>query len=264
MRHDPARSGDETGSAQTADPRETRSGVEGLLPQKLLLPSGLEIAHHYRPAGDATRVGGDWYDVIPLMDGRVTLVMGDAMGHGTTAAAAMGQLRAAARTLARRGVPPDEMLRRLDLAAQEMAAAQFATCVAATYDPAAGRALVSRAGHVPPILVRPRGTSRVLTLPPGLPLGIGGAAFEAVEVRVPEGSTLVLYTDGLVESRERDMDTGIASLRATLARCSGPLQDACDAIVTELSRTPEEGRGEDRGEDDVALLLVRSRGRSAK
>lgn len=222
-----------------------------LLPTGLQQPLGLDIAHRYLPASDLTGVGGDWYDVIPLPGGRVALVVGDVMGHGTNAAAAMGQLRTAVRTLAALDLPPDEVLDRLDQMIQEMGGMQNATCIYATYDPVEQVFAVSRAGHIPPIVLHTDGTSDMLELPPGLPLGIGGEAFETRTVRLSGDSTLVLLTDGLVESRDRDIDAGIAALRANLAGSRRQLEELCDGAINALR--PNHDR------DDIALLLARVR-----
>ena len=124
------------------------------------------------------------------------------MGHGPEAAAVMVQLRTAAHTLAALDLPPEQILRRLDELAAGMAA-PFATCIYAVIDPSAGSCVVAQAGHLPPVLVLPGGDTRVLDLPPGLPLGLGAEAFEATPVSLPPGATLALYTDGLVESRHQ-------------------------------------------------------------
>jgi PAS domain S-box-containing protein len=220
-----------------------------LLPVALKTPPGMQIAHRYLPAGQTSRIGGDWYDAIPLPDGKVALVVGDAMGHGTTAALVMGQLRTAARILARLGLPPADLLRHLDEIAQELTTAQFATCVYALCDPAGERVTIARAGHVPPILATADGSSELIDLPPGLPLGVGEASYEAMEIQVPENSTLILCTDGLVEHRTRDMDTGLAEIRALLPGASPDLETICDSIVKHLHTGVSA--------DDATLLLAR-------
>ncbi|GAB2849619.1 hypothetical protein GCM10027176_60930 [Actinoallomurus bryophytorum] len=220
-----------------------------LLPVALKTPPGMQIAHRYLPAGQTSRIGGDWYDAIPLPGGKVALVVGDAMGHGTTAALVMGQLRTAVRILARLGLPPADLLRNLDEIAQELTTAQFATCIYALCDPAGGRVTIARAGHVPPILATAEGSSELIDLPPGLPLGVGEASYEAMEIQVPENSTLILCTDGLVEHRTRDMDTGLAEIRALLSEAPHDLETACDQIVKHLHTGVST--------DDATLLLAR-------
>jgi serine phosphatase RsbU (regulator of sigma subunit)/anti-sigma regulatory factor (Ser/Thr protein kinase) len=232
--------------------RERRTALtlqSSLLPARLPAPMGLEIAHRYLPASDLTGVGGDWYDVITLPGGRSALVVGDVMGHGTLAAATMGQLRTAVRTLAGLDLSPAEVLYRLDEMVQELDSLQIATCVYATYDPATARWALARAGHVPPLVVHPDGRTEALELPAGLPLGIGGACFEIRELRLPDEATLVLCTDGLVESRRRDIDEGIAALRAVLGGARRTPEELCDTAIDVLR--PNHDR------DDIALLLAR-------
>lgn len=222
-----------------------------LLPSDLYDPLGLEIASRYLPASDLTGVGGDWYDVIPLPGHRVALVVGDVMGHGIRAAATMGQLRTAVRTLATLDLTPAEVLFRLSRMSQDLDATQIATCVYATYDPVSRACAIARAGHVPPILLLPDGTTTLIDLPPGLPLGIGGDPFQMRQIVLPPGSVLALYTDGLVESRDRDIDSGIEALRKLLSVRLRDLEDICDATIS--AQRP----GDER--DDIALMLARVR-----
>lgn len=222
-----------------------------LLPADLHDPLGLQIASRYLPASDLTGVGGDWYDVIPLPGHRVALVVGDVMGHGIRAAATMGQLRTAVRTLASLDLTPAEVLFRLSRMSQDLDATQIATCIYATYDPVTRTCTLARAGHVPPILLLPDGTTEVIDLPPGLPLGIGGEPFEMREITLPHDSVLALYTDGLVESRDRDIDSGIEKLRRLLSVRLRDLEDICDATIG--AQRP----GDER--DDIALMLARVR-----
>ncbi|WP_238499023.1 SpoIIE family protein phosphatase [Streptosporangium soli] len=232
--------------------RERRTALtlqSSLLPADLPTAPGLEIASRYLPASDLTGVGGDWYDVIPLPGHRVALVVGDVMGHGTRAAATMGQLRTAARTLASMDLDPHEVLFRLNLMTQDLDATQIATCVYAVYDPITHSCAIARAGHVPPVLLGPDGRTELIDLPPGLPLGIGGDPFEMRELILPTGSVLTLYTDGLVESRDRDLDSGIRDLRRLLECAHDDLEDLCDATIA--TQRP----GDER--DDIALMLAR-------
>ncbi|MFF3849245.1 SpoIIE family protein phosphatase [Streptomyces sp. NPDC002328] len=234
-----------------------------LLPSRTPPQSAVEVACRYLPAGDRIGVGGDWYDVIPLSGARVALVVGDVVGHGIHAAATMGRLRTVVRTLADIDLPPDELLTHLDdvvlrLSAEtaadpdeETASADIgATCLYAVYDPVGGGCTLARAGHVLPTVVTPDGGAGTLDLPPGPPLGLGGLPFEATEVDLPEGSLLVLYTDGLIEARDHDVDTGLTLLRRILARPAPSLEAACDEVL----RTLLPGRPD----DDVALLLART------
>ncbi|MFE5865720.1 SpoIIE family protein phosphatase [Streptomyces virginiae] len=212
--------------------------------------TGLELTGRYLPASDHD-VGGDWYDVIPLPCGRTGLVIGDVMGHGIHAAAVMGQLRTAVRTLARHDVPPAELLRSLDAVVAELGEDEMATCVYAVHDAATGACVIARAGHPPPAVVTPDGSITFLDGPPGTPLGTGGQDFRTEELRLPPGSLLVLYTDGLIEARDRDLDQGMAQLAGALQRVDQPLEELCDGILRRLLPCAQQ--------DDVAVLLARTR-----
>ncbi|MFG2867396.1 SpoIIE family protein phosphatase [Streptomyces sp. NPDC048338] len=228
-----------------------------MLPDSLPQPTGVRLASRYLPAAETARVGGDWYDAIPLPGSRVALVVGDVMGHSMTSAAVMGQLRMTAQTLAGLDLPPQEVLRRLDEQAQRLGQDRMATCMYAVYDPVSHRITIANAGHPPPILLHLGGRAEVLRVPPGAPIGVGGVDLEAVELNAPPGATLLLYTDGLVESRMRDVWTGIEQLRERLAATvqltgpdhSPPLEALCDDVLDML------GPG-DR-DDDIALLAAR-------
>jgi GAF domain-containing protein len=225
----------------------------GLLPGRPQVPPGLQVAHWYRPVG-ANMVGGDWYDIVPVSGGRAVLIVGDVMGHGPEAAAVMVQLRTAAHTLADLDLPPEQVLRRLDKMASEIAAAPFATCIYAVIDPLGASCEIVQAGHLPPAVVPPAGTAALLDLPPGLPLGLGGESFQATRLNLPPGTTLALYTDGLVESRTRTIDAGLAALCHELSRALAQpgrtLGEASDAVTQELRQ---------HREDDITLVLARIR-----
>ncbi|MCX4813520.1 MULTISPECIES: SpoIIE family protein phosphatase [unclassified Streptomyces] len=228
-----------------------------MLPETLPRPTGVRLASRYLPAAETARVGGDWYDAIPLPGSRVALVVGDVMGHSMTSAAIMGQLRTTAQTLAGLDLPPQEVLHHLDEQAQRLGTDRMATCLYAVYDPVSHRITIANAGHPPPVLLHLGGRAEVLRVPPGAPIGVGGVDFEAVELDAPAGATLLLYTDGLVESRLRDVWTGIEQLReklAAVAQLTGPdhpppLEALCDEVLDML------GPG-DR-DDDIALLAAR-------
>ncbi|KAB2350872.1 SpoIIE family protein phosphatase [Actinomadura rudentiformis] len=233
-----------------------------LLPQRLPEQSAVEVATHYLPASTHAGVGGDWFDVIPLSGARVALVVGDVVGHGLHASATMGRLRTAVRTLADVDLPPDELLTRLDDLVARLAADAAAdgdddegdigaTCLYAVYDPVSRRCSLARAGHPLPVLVTPDGDVDFLDLPAGPPLGLGGLPFEGTEVELPEGSTLALYTDGLVESRHHDIDVGLERLRRALSHPDPSLEATCDTVLEAV--LPE------RPMDDVALLVARTR-----
>lgn len=243
--------------------RYTRERTTALALQRSLLPQTLtgqvavEFASRYLPALSQAGVGGDWFDVIPLSGTRVALVVGDVVGHGIHASVTMGRLRTAVWTLADVDLPPDELLTHLDdlvghLATDESKEAGeiAATCLYAVYDPVSRRCTLAAAGHPPPVLRLPDGSVRVVELSAGPMLGVGGLPFEATEIQLPEGSLLALYTDGLVEGRELDVDSGMRALCDALAAPVEDLDQLCDTVLR--SCLP------DRPGDDVALLIART------
>ncbi|MEU7721165.1 SpoIIE family protein phosphatase [Streptomyces tibetensis] len=242
--------------------RYTHERTMVLALQRRLLPHGLpdqdavEVAHRYLPA--ESDVGGDWYDVIPLPGARVGLLVGDVVGHGMLSAATMGRLRTAARSFAELDFPPDEVLTHLDNLVGRLdredpdgkgAGVIGATCLYAVYDSAAQTCLMARAGHPPPALVHPDGAVTYPDLPAGPPLGLGGLPFDAVEVGLPEGSQLVLYTDGLIEDRHRDVDVVLEQLRAALAHPGRAPEETCQAVLDTVAPA--------HPHDDIALLVAR-------
>ncbi|MGW6565408.1 SpoIIE family protein phosphatase [Streptomyces sp. NPDC054975] len=255
-----------------------REHERALILQRSLLPpgdpeaAGLDIACRYLPGTTATEVGGDWFDVIELPGHRTALVIGDVMGRGLRAAVAMGELRTAVRTLAQLDLEPAEVLSHLDEIARglgapagaqqsarahkargpELSEVYLATCVYAVYDPVTRRCTFANAGHLPPVLVEPGEKALLLDVPPGMPLGVGGEPFEEVEVELPEGALLALYTDGLVESRDHPLDEGLTAFRGALTDTVLPLEDVCDRVLTTLDTG--------HGEDDIALLMARIQG----
>jgi PAS domain-containing protein/anti-sigma regulatory factor (Ser/Thr protein kinase) len=236
--------------------RETAVTLQrSLLPQKLEEPDDLRIAATYRPGGTEAAVGGDWYDVITLGGGRSALVIGDVMGRGVRAAAVMGQLRTAVRAYARMDLPPHEVLQLLDGLATEIDANQIATCVYAVHDPNEGRLVYASAGH-PPILVRGEdGVVRRADEPTGPPLGTGGWLHSSGSVPLGPGSTAVLYTDGLVERRDKDIYEGVAALERALAGATGTPQVVCDRLIRTAGVTADH-------DDDVAVLVLQHAARS--
>ncbi|CAL9571898.1 hypothetical protein SUDANB15_04820 [Streptomyces sp. enrichment culture] len=282
-----------------------REHERALILQRSLLPpgdpeaSGLDIACRYLPGNAATgrtgEVGGDWFDVIELPGHRTALVVGDVMGRGLRAAVAMGELRTAVRTLAQLDLEPAEVLSQLDEIARGLGApggvqqatraarrpreadlseVYLATCVYAVYDSVTRRCTFANAGHLPPVLVEPGEPALMLDVPPGMPLGVGGEPFEEVEVELPEGSLLALYTDGLVESRDHPLDEGLQAFVGALTDPSRPspghhssttapradtqpnLEDVCDHVLNTLDTH--------HGEDDIALLMARIQGLPAE
>ncbi|MEU5613542.1 SpoIIE family protein phosphatase [Streptomyces sparsogenes] len=292
-----------------------REHERALILQRSLLPpgdpeaAGLDIACRYLPGNAATEVGGDWFDVIELPGHRTALVVGDVMGRGLRAAVAMGELRTAVRTLALLDLEPAEVLSALDEIASGLGApggshgggragsralargakaadgssdlseVYLATCVYAVYDPVTRRCTFANAGHPPPVLVEPGEPALLMEVPPGMPLGVGGEPFEEIEVELPDGALLALYTDGLVESRDHTLDEGLQALRAALdpqeaadgavsvdtpagapgaavrKAAAGSLEDVCDHVLSTLDTH--------HGEDDIALLMARVQGLSA-
>lgn len=229
-----------------------------LLPRALPEQSALDVGYRYLPAQSG--VSGDWFDVIPLPGSRVALVVGDVVGHGLHAAATMGRLRTAVHNFSTLDLPPDELLSHLDDLVSRIdqdectdspAAVVGATCLYAIYDASTGRCTMARAGHLAPALVHPDGSVTFPDLPPGPPLGLGGMPFQAAELDVAEGSRLVLYTDGLIEDRTRDLDEGMELLREALAgHPDRSPEESCQAVLETL--LPE------RPTDDVALLIART------
>jgi anti-sigma regulatory factor (Ser/Thr protein kinase)/PAS domain-containing protein len=230
--------------------RETAVTLQrSLLPQELEEPDDLRIAATYHPGGTEAAVGGDWYDVITLGGGRTALVIGDVMGRGVRAAAVMGQLRTAVRAYARLDLPPHEVLQLLDGLATEIDANQIATCVYAIHDPNEGKLVYASAGHLP-ILVRDEsGVVLRADEPTGPPLGTGGWMHTSGSIPLGPGSTAVLYTDGLVERRNEDLDEGIAALERALAGATGTPQVICDRLVRSAGVTAEH-------DDDVAVMVL--------
>ncbi|GAA1433154.1 SpoIIE family protein phosphatase [Streptomyces thermospinosisporus] len=230
--------------------RETAVTLQrSLLPQELEEPDDLRIAATYHPGGTEAAVGGDWYDVITLGGGRTALVIGDVMGRGVRAAAVMGQLRTAVRAYARLDLPPHEVLQLLDGLAMEIDANQIATCVYAIHDPNEGRLVYASAGHLPILVRDENGTVQRADEPTGPPLGTGGWMHSSGSVPLGPGSTAVLYTDGLVERRNEDLDEGIAALERALAGATGSPQVVCDRLVRSAGVTPDH-------DDDVAVLVL--------
>ncbi|MER6747977.1 ATP-binding SpoIIE family protein phosphatase [Streptomyces fungicidicus] len=230
--------------------RETAVTLQrSLLPQELEEPDDLRVAATYHPGGTEAAVGGDWYDVITLGGGRTALVIGDVMGRGVRAAAVMGQLRTAVRAYARLDLPPHEVLQLLDGLAMEIDANQIATCAYAIHDPNEGRLVYASAGHLPILVRDENGTVRRADEPTGPPLGTGGWMHSSGSVPLGPGSTAVLYTDGLVERRNEDLDEGIAALERALAGATGGPQVVCDRLVRSAGVTPDH-------DDDVAVLVL--------
>ncbi|MEU0075856.1 SpoIIE family protein phosphatase [Streptomyces sp. NPDC006332] len=236
--------------ASEREQRETAVTLQrSLLPQELEQPDDLRVAATYQPGGTEAAVGGDWYDVITLGGGRTALVIGDVMGRGVRAAAVMGQLRTAVRAYARLDLPPHEILQLLDGLAAEIDANQIATCVYAIHDPNEGRLVYASAGHLPILVRDENGAVLRADEPTGPPLGTGGWMHASGTIPLGPGSTAVLYTDGLVERRNEDLDEGIASLERALSGARGTPQVVCDRLVRSAGVTADH-------DDDVAVLVL--------
>ncbi|MFG2515758.1 SpoIIE family protein phosphatase [Streptomyces sp. NPDC048584] len=229
---------------------------EALLPRTLPSLPGIESAARYLPAMQGMEIGGDFYD-LAAAQGTAAAVIGDVQGHNVTAAGLMGQVRTAVRAYTAVGQPPEEVMRSTNRLLLDLGSELFASCLYLRLDPARGRAVMSRAGHPPPLLRRPDGQVRVLDLAGGPLLGIdASAAYPSTEVALPAGSLLVLYTDGLVESPGTDFEDSVADLCHRLTALGDlPLNDLADALIQHATDMP------DRLDDDIALLLLQAHAR---
>ncbi|CAM5739669.1 hypothetical protein SALBM311S_00334 [Streptomyces alboniger] len=244
--------------ARLYDAEHTRSRElqRSLLPQELPDLPACTAAARYLPAGQGADVGGDWYDIIPLSGGQVALVVGDVMGHGLPEAATMGRLRTAVHTLADLELAPDEIMGHLNDIVAGMGESSYATCLYALYDSTTGVCSVVRAGHPPPALVHPDGSVHFPEPEADPPLGAAEPPFETVELHVPEGSLLVLYTDGLVESARREIDEGMGELARMLRAAqedgtAADLEHLCDTLTAGLLPVDQQAA------DDAAFLVAR-------
>jgi serine phosphatase RsbU (regulator of sigma subunit)/anti-sigma regulatory factor (Ser/Thr protein kinase) len=221
----------------------------------LSFPSSVEVRHRYLPGTKLIEVGGDWYESIELPGGRVALVVGDVAGHGVRAAVTMGRLRTAIHTLAMLELAPAETLFQLNQLMQELGVREphFATCVYAVFDAVTGTCEIASAGHLPPLLVRPDGSNELLAVPQAPPLGVGTGLIQSRTLTIEDGSLLVLYTDGLVEKRSRDIDEGLGRLRDVF----GP--GSTDEPLEELCRATLAGVYAEERRDDIAVLMARLR-----
>jgi hypothetical protein len=229
---------------------ELRQGHRPDLPPR---PAHVEVRWRYLPDNRAVRIGGDWFDAIPLGDGRIALVIGDVMGHGVQAAIVMSRCKTIVRTLVLLGLPPDQVLGRFDRHFAELACLSgddhVATCLIVIYDPATQQCQAANAGQIPLILVRPDGHSKVLDIPTGAPIGAGGPDFRTRTFPASHGSILTMCTDGFAVLHHADIDQALTRLSAILTDPGRSLDEICDSafhgIDTEVRN------------DDVTLLLVR-------
>ncbi|MFJ1705598.1 PAS domain S-box protein [Kitasatospora sp. NPDC088346] len=213
---------------------------------------GMHTASRYLASTEGAGVGGDWFDLVPLGGGRIGIIVGDVMGRGLEAAAVMGQLRSAAHALAKTGMPPSQLMQALDAVVADLPD-QLVTCCYLVVDPDAGEVAICSAGHLPALLVSPDNTVRELLAPVSVPLGVGDVPHQQAVLPLPPGSTLVLYTDGLVETPHSDLGVQLCELADELeCAFSGTtdLEEAADRVLKAmLPRT-------DRYPDDVTLLLA--------
>jgi serine phosphatase RsbU (regulator of sigma subunit) len=224
-----------------------------LLPTGLSAPSSVDVTHRYLPGSKLIEVGGDWYESIALPGARAALVVGDVAGHGVRAAVTMGRLRTAIHTLAMLELPPGESLQQLNELMTSLGEREphFATCAYASYDAVSGNCEIASAGHLPPLLVRPDGSTEFLDTSPSPPLGVGEVPVESRTFQIDDGSLLVLYTDGLVEDRHRDIDDGLSFLRSVFDGKAGErsLDDLCRAALAGVYAHQQR--------DDIAILIAR-------
>jgi serine phosphatase RsbU (regulator of sigma subunit)/putative methionine-R-sulfoxide reductase with GAF domain/anti-sigma regulatory factor (Ser/Thr protein kinase) len=222
-----------------------------LLPQELAGVPGLEIAARYLPAAESASLGGDWYDLFPLGGGRVGMAVGDVVGRGLPAAALMAQLRTALRAYALDGRDPSEVMDRVNRLLAHVRPATMTTAAYLALDPEAESLALVSAGHLPALLIAPDGTASYLPVSGDLPLGVTRLGrFREVEWHVPSGSTIVLFTDGVVEVRGESLDVGLERLRLLAERGHASVEALCDAAIDELV-------ADGRPSDDVAMLAVR-------
>ncbi|GLW89325.1 ATP-binding SpoIIE family protein phosphatase [Actinokineospora globicatena] len=215
---------------------------------------GLRVLSRYLPAATGAEVGGDWFDVVSLPVGRTAFVIGDVAGRGVSAAAVMGQIRTAVRSYALLDLPPSEVLRNTSELAMATPDADFITCLYAVHDPADGTLTFSSAGHPPAVYVSPEGASSLIGQTLGMPLGVG-TTFAQRQIEFPVGARLVLYTDGLVETRNGYLNEGIDALAEAVRQMPAD-GEALDALIARMTA------GEHA--DDVALLYVRNEGNNRR
>jgi len=214
----------------------------------------VKTASRYLPTGADIEIGGDWYDTVALPGGKTLLVVGDVMGHGFEAAAAMSEYRSLLRTLALQSDQPEWILTEAERIADALAFARVATCLVAVVDPATRTCRFANAGHMPPLLVRPNGGCELVRVPVDPPLGVGprlGGSTGHQQSSIPfePGATLLFYTDGLVERRGKDIEECLAALTRLDLDPERPLEQLLDTVLSRFDVGA--------GEDDVAVLAAR-------
>ncbi|WP_087929148.1 SpoIIE family protein phosphatase [Streptomyces albireticuli] len=233
---------------------------QAMLPRRIPDVPGAQIAVRYRAARMGRDIGGDWYDVIPLPGGRVGAVIGDVQGHDTHAAAVMGQLRIVLRAYASEGHAPATIMARASSFLHELDTDRFATCSYAEADLSTGVVQLVRAGHIDPLLRHADGTARRLPVAGGLPLGLsaefGRLDYPVTTVELDPGETLLMFTDGLVEQPGSDLDEGMQYLTSLVGEGPYDLHELADRLCDVIE--------ERVGEDDMAVLLLRRHGSTAR
>ncbi|MGP4010527.1 PP2C family protein-serine/threonine phosphatase [Streptomyces sp. 4N124] len=234
-----------------------RKTVLNLQEVLLLAPSqphpNLDMATRYLPLGSGALVGGDWYETVRLHYGRTLLVIGDVMGHGLDAAVDMNAYRSMLRYVASTDLPPHRILRRMDTSMSEDSNRRPATCLLALLDPARGTVAFSSAGHLPPAVFHRDGAGELIELPVGPPLGTGFSDYESATVPLTPEDTLLMFTDGLVERRDEDIDNSLARLARLHVKPDLDVSHLLDEVLDRL--------GADAADDDVAALAARLRHR---
>ncbi len=226
-----------------------------LLPERLDECEALELVARYRPAAVGAKIGGDWYDVVRLGNGRTLVVIGDVIGHGIRAAAWMSRLRTAFHVYALDGLSGAAILERLNtyMIVESGGEPTMASMLVADHDATRCRVRLASAGHLPPCLLRAPGDAELVAVPPGTPIGaVEAAQYEHADAVLPHGSTLFLYTDGLVERRSEPLDAGLARLEAAVASGPSDLTELVDTVVAGVLESESH-------EDDVAVIAMRAR-----
>ncbi|WP_328891299.1 SpoIIE family protein phosphatase [Streptomyces sp. NBC_00316] len=222
-----------------------------LLSEPRLPHPHIEVATRYLPADRGVMVGGDWFDVIPLPDGRHLKAMGDVMGHGVEAAVAMSHYRSLLRLLADELLPPHRILEQLDRMVERSGPDRAATCLLAVVDRAGGTCELASAGHLPPVFIDPGDAgARLGEVAAGPPLGTGFGGYVTTVVECGPGTVMFMYTDGLVERRGEDIDVSVRRLAEMTLPASGSLDELLDGVLERF------GPG---AEDDIAVLASRAR-----
>ncbi|MFC5218264.1 PP2C family protein-serine/threonine phosphatase [Streptomyces coerulescens] len=232
---------------------ERVSGMVGNLQRALLAEPGrphpnLDVAIRYLPVGQSALVGGDWCETVRLHFGRTLLVVGDVMGHGLEAAVDMTAYRSSLRYIASADLPPHRVLRRLDDSASAEPDRRPATCLIARVDPNRGQVTLASAGHLPPAVIDGQGRISLLPVPVGPPLGTGLGGYEPATYQLDPTQTLVLFTDGLVEHRDEDIDHSLDRLAGVAVAATAGVEDVIDTVLARLDAR--------HAEDDVAVLAA--------